>query len=380
MRKTVEGARRLSMAIGPTRFAPSVLDAAAEQPAPLGDPRFVRTFGTCLETLSEIVGAEDGECVVVPATGTMGLEMAAASVLRPGDAVVVVSTGSWGDRWARICTRLGLDVTLLDCPAGCAPDADAIATALVRSRARALLATHVDSSSGVRLPPDALAAFAHRTGALVLIDGICAAGAEEVRQTAWGVDVYVASSPKALGAPAGLAVLSLSERVCRLLRARTWTPCSFSLDLASWLDAMRSLRNGRFLYVQTPASNLVSALAKSCVLILAEGVRERAARHRRLAAVLREQLDRLGLRNIVRDPALRAGGVTVCAYPEGSGAEFVDAVAREGVDLPSGTHPAAGATTFRIGHLGNVTLDDITTTIAALDRAVATRRTAAVAR
>jgi alanine-glyoxylate transaminase/serine-glyoxylate transaminase/serine-pyruvate transaminase len=358
------------MTIGPTRVAPSVLARLAEPPPLLTDECFLAAFAACLDGVRRLLGARGGRTFVVPGTGTMGLEMAAVSMLAPETPVLVVSTGYWGDRWAEICRRAGLELVVVRPAPGAAPDPASVAAALAERAYGALLLTHVDSSTGVRLDVATLARSAAAHGALVLVDGMCAAGAEVVEQTAWGVDAYVTGTPKALGVPAGLVLLSLSDRATAQLEQRSWAPASFSLDLRPWLEAMEAVEAGAFAYWQSPAGNLVLALEEGLRLVFAEGLDARVERHRRCRLRLHDGLDELGLGVVVREEPARANGVSVCLYPEGLDASWLAVVRRCGVVLPAGWHAEIGKVTFRIGHLGNVTDDDVERTLAALARAL----------
>lgn len=359
------------LVIGPTRVAPGVLEALAWPPLPINHPDFVALFRDTLGGVRRLVGATGGAAFVVPGTGTMGMEMVAASFLAPGLMVAVLSTGSWGDRWAEIAERVGLRVRRLACPPGEVVDSAAVGEQLRASGCRALFVTHVDSSTGVRADVAALAAEARAAGALTFVDGICAAGAEEVEQDAWGVDVYLASTPKALGVPAGLVLITASERAVAALRHSGTGAAAYALDLRRWLPAMAALERGRFEYFQSPAGNLVYALAEGLRLLHAEPLTARLERHETLARDLHCGLDGLGIEILVRDPERRARGVTVCLYPEGHGPSLLDAIRAHGVWLQEGTHPAVAERTFRIGHLGNVTADDIRATVDAVGRALA---------
>jgi alanine-glyoxylate transaminase / serine-glyoxylate transaminase / serine-pyruvate transaminase len=360
----------LKMTIGPSRIAPSVLEATSIPPPPITDPEFLRIFGQCLTDLNTILGTRGGLSFIVPGTGTMGMEMAAANFVPAASSVAVVSTGFWGERWAAICQRLGLEVHLLTVPIGSTPDQEQIKSLLLRKSCRALFITHADSSSGMLVDIRSLAAIAHESGALTLVDGICAAGIEAVEQTAWGIDVYLTSTPKGLGVPAGLVLLSAGGRAMNFLMRRSEQCRSLALDLASWIPVMEAAMEGSPGYFQSPAGNLVLGLSKGLQLVLAEGVEARVNRHRVLARKLHAGLTARGIELLIEDAAARANGVTVCRYPDSWGPEFLERVKTFGVLLVSGLYPGLATDTFRIGHLGNVTQIDIETVINALEQAM----------
>lgn len=364
----------LSMNIGPTRLSPRALARLGEQPPPLYDPGFLATYRDCLHQLRLVLEAPDSTLLLTPGTGTSALEAAAANLAPAGSSVTVASTGQWGDRWGGICERLGLRTHVAVASPGETVDVATLDRFLTDYDSGALLATHVDSSSGVRTDLAPLAEVAHRHGAMLLVDGVCAAGAESVAQAETEIDVYITSSPKALSGAAGLSITSLLPRTAALLEARDWACPSYSHDLQSWLPVMRNVEQGRFDYFQTPASNLILALAAALSEITEEGVHNRVDRHRRLRDRLHAGLEAFGIPQFVADPGSRGNGVTVCWCPEHSDqTTFLGRVRQCGAQLPTGTHPVHGDRTFRIGHLGNVTDDDIDTTLVALAAAVSLR-------
>lgn len=356
---------RVMMTIGPTRIADSVLASAAAQPPPITDPEFLKATTQCIRDLRTLFGANGSDQLLIPGTGTMGLEMLAANFVSPGGSVVVASTGIWGERWSEICRRLGLAVLHLTTQPGKATNSDELATILGRVRPQALLLTHVDSSTGVVADLGVITTVARRFGTRVLVDGICAAGAEPVQQDLCNVDVYLASTPKAIGVPAGLILVSIQESASRDLQARSWSCPSFSLDLQPWIDVFRRTEQGQFAYFQSPAGNLILALQEGLRLILHEGFEARYARHRQCRDTLHSGLEALGI-SILAEPGSRSSAVTVCRYPDGQDADLLSQLRELGVELPAGTHPELAARTFRIGHLGNVTMSDIHLTLDAL--------------
>lgn len=364
---------RRAMSVGPTRLAPSVLAAVAAQPLPLSDSAFLACVAECVRGLRVVFGAEGCDQVIIPATGTIGLEVVAANLVPRGGSVLVLSTGVWGERWAEICRRLGHDVRVVRAPFGAAMDAAAVEDALAARRADAVLVTHVDSSTGVLVDLPAICASAARFGTRVLVDGMGAAGAEIVEQRAWGIDAYVASTPKALGAPAGLALISLSPSAAREVEERSSPGPSFALDLAPWLAVFRAAEGGTFAYFQSPAGNLLAALREALRLVIDEGMPSRTRRHRACRDGLHAGLRRLGC-EIVAAAEVRSATITVCWYPEGHDATLLRQVEELGLVLPAGVHPEFGARTFRIGHLGDVQEADIEFTLWTLTRALSRER------
>lgn len=358
----------LRMTIGPTRIAPSVLAKVALHPPAINDPDFLKTFSECARDLRVLHGIQAGLQHIIPATGTMGMEILAASFAPPRSKVAVFSTGMWGDRWSESCRRMGLDVHRIVVNARGPIDYGPLADAVSKQGIKTIFCTQVDSSSGLILDLYETGRIAKQNGAMLLVDGICGAGAEKMDQDGWGVDVLLTSTPKAVGVPCGLIMISTSDRATGFLKSRAWDPWTFSLDLKPWVSVMEAHDKGQFGYVQSPAGNLVAGLHEGLRLILAEGIPARVARHERLRAELHAGLEKLGLEILVKDPKYRSNGVTVLLYPEGRDASFINALLKNGLMLPGGTHPEYGPRTFRIGHFGNVTAEDISTTLTVLEK------------
>lgn len=360
----------LKMTIGPSRFAASVLQCASVPPPAITDPGFLKTFAQCLADLRTVLGSANGQTFIIPGTGTMGLEMVPSSFLRPGTPVAIISTGYWGQRWITICRRLGLEVHEIACFANRPPDRDAISRILRTKGCGALFATHADSSSGLLLDLKSCGELAKSCNALFIVDGICAAGIEAVEQSAWMVDIYITSTPKGLGVPAGIVLISSNRQATETLRSRSWEPSTLALDLQPWIGVMEAAEEGKFGYFQSPAGNLVLGLAEGLRLVLAEGIQTRVQRHQELTLRLHQGLEGLGIRRLVEDPAISSNGVTVCYYPHSMGSSFLEKTAHEGVLIVGGLFPGLESQTFRIGHLGNVTSEDIVQTLGAMKRAL----------
>lgn len=358
----------LRMTIGPTRIAPSVLAKVALHPPAINDPEFLKTFSECQRDLRAVHGIQKGLVHIIPATGTMGMEILAASFAPPRSKVAVLSTGMWGDRWAESCRRMGLDVHRIPVNARGPIDYGALAETVAKQGIKTIFCTQVDSSSGLILDLYEIGKISKQNGAMLLVDGICGAGAEKMDQDGWGVDVLLTSTPKAVGVPCGLVMISTNDRATDFLKTRAWDPWTFSLDLKPWVSVMEAHDKGQFGYIQSPAGNLVNGLHEGLRLILAEGLPARCARHEKLRQDLHAGLEKLGLEILVKEPKYRSNGVTVILFPEGRDASFIGALLKNGLMLPGGTHPEYGPRTFRIGHFGNVTQEDITTTLTVLEK------------
>ena len=364
--------RTLLMIPGPIELEPEVLRALARPQLGHMDPELTRAFGRVLGRAREVFLAPGGQPLVVAGSGTLAMELAVANVVDPGDRAVVVNTGYFSDRMAAILERLGAEVDQVAAPRlGEVPDLGAVEQALRRAETKILTVTHVDTSTGVRTPVAALAGLARAHGALMVVDGVCSVGGEELRQDAWGVDVVLTGSQKALGAPPGLALVMFGPRALAAWRGKKAKVPSLYLDLAEWLPIMEGYERGAPPYFATPAVNLILALDVSLGHLVAEEMAVRFARHARLAAAFRAAWRALGLGILPARDELAANTLSAVYYPEGVDATLVGKVRAQGVAIAGGLHPAAKAKYFRVGHMGAMRANDALAAIGAVERALA---------
>jgi alanine-glyoxylate transaminase/serine-glyoxylate transaminase/serine-pyruvate transaminase len=355
---------------GPIEFEPEVLAALGRPTLSHTDPDFAKAFGGAIRGLRDVFRAPSGQPFVVAGSGTLAMELAMVNIVEPNDRVVVVNTGYFGDRMGKIVERLGATAEHVRAPLGDAPSLEAVERAVASGPCKVLTVTHVDTSTGVLTPVEAIAKLGRKHGALVVVDGVCATGGEAFEQDAWGVDVCLTASQKAIGVPPGLALLVAGPRAMDAWRARRTKVPSLYLDFGEWLPIMESYERGAPLYFATPPVNLVAALAVSVEHILAEGVSARVARHVRVGRAFRAAWHSMKLRPLPVRDELVAHTLSALYFPEGVDAAFVGRVRAEGVVLAGGLHPDAKAKYFRVGHMGAVAADDVVTTVAAIERAL----------
>jgi alanine-glyoxylate transaminase/serine-glyoxylate transaminase/serine-pyruvate transaminase len=362
--------RPLLMIPGPIEFEPEVLAAMATPSPSHMDLDFARVFGRALVHMREVFRAPTGQPFAIAGTGTLAMELAAANVVEAGDRVVVVNTGFFGDRMGRIIERLGATAEHVRAPIGEVPSLEAIEQAVSRGPCKAVAVTHVDTSTAVLTPVEAIAKIGKKHGALVIVDGVCATGGEALEQDAWGVDVALTASQKAIGVPPGLALVVASAAAVQVVKTRKTKVASLYLDLNEWLPIMEGYEKSAPLYFATPAVNLIAALAVSLDRIVAEGIEARVARHRRVASAFRAAWKALGLSMLPKSDAVAANTMSALWYPEGTDASFVGRAKTEGVILAGGLHPDAKTKYFRVGHMGVADAAETVATVAAIERAL----------
>ncbi len=364
--------RDLLMIPGPIEFDPAVMQAMAAHTPSHVSPEFVQIFGRALENLRKVfLAPPDSQPFVLAGSGTLAMDAAAANLIEPGDRVLQVNTGFFSDRFAAIAERYGGRVTHVRAPVGDVPSFDEIEQALSHDNYKVLLATQVDTSTGVKIDASPLGVLAREHGALSVVDGVCAAAGEEFCQDRWDIDVYLTASQKAIGVPPGLALLVASKEAMAAFAARKTPVASYYSDFASWLPIMQAYEARKPAYFGTPAVNLVMALDVSLQQILDEGLEARCARHHKISAAFKAGMTAIGLKQVPLRPEVQANSLTCPYYPEGVDAKLLGKVRANGVVLAGGLHAAIRDRYFRVGHMGVVNGNDILSTVGAVERGLA---------
>jgi alanine-glyoxylate transaminase/serine-glyoxylate transaminase/serine-pyruvate transaminase len=303
--------------------------------------------------LQRVFGTATGQPFVFPATGTGMWEASIVNTCSPGDRVLACRYGQFSHLFIECATRLGLDVDVIDVPWGEGAPLDRIEDALRADRAQAIkgvLVVHNETATGVTSDIGGVREAIDRAGhpALLYVDGVSSIGSLDFRMDEWGVDLAITGSQKGFMLPAGLGLVCASQRaLAELPRARC--PRVF-FDFA---DMQRANATGYFPY--TPALTLLYGLRESLDMLLAEGLGEVYARHRRLADGVRAAVSAWGLELCARDPSWYSDTVTaVMTPPDVNGADVIDiAFRRYDLALGAGLGQLAGKL-FRIGHLGDL--------------------------
>lgn len=364
--------RKLLMIPGPIEFDPDVMAAMSAPTTSHVAPNFIEIFGQALEKMRKVFLSEDGQPFILAGTGTLAMDTAAANLVEPGDAVLLVVTGYFSDRFATILQRYGTQVTCVNAAVGDRPSLEEVEQALQGGSYKLLVATHVDTSTGVINDIRGLAGLSRKYGTLFLTDGVCAVAGEELRMTEWGVDLALTASQKAISVPPGLALVVASPRAMAAFKARKTPVMNYYADWANWLPVMEAYEARKSAYFATPAVNLVHALNVSLTQILAEGMDARFARHAKIGQASRAALKAMGLGIVPIKDAYAANTLSAPRYPQGvDGGKLLAAVNKAGVILAGGLHPSNKAEYFRIGHMGPVNIGDLLATIGAVEHGLA---------
>ena len=352
-------AKRLLLTPGPTAVPPEVLAALAEPVIHHRSPEFKALFGRVRARLRDVFRTRN-EVLVFTSSGTGAFESAVVNLLSPGEKVVAVSHGNFGERWQKLAAAYGCEVVPVTYAWGEEPLPEDVERAVAASGARVALIVHSETSTGVVSRIEPLVAAARDAGAITVVDAISSLGAVPLETDAWDVDVVVTGSQKALMTPPGLAFVSVSDRAWEKVASAALP--RFYWD---WQRARAQQENDNTPF--TPAVSTIVALDVALATILAEGLESVFARHVALGRACRAGVTSMGLELYSPDDD-RAAVLTAVLTPEG-----VDAVAlrlalrdRHGITVAGG-HGDIVDRLFRIGHIGYVGIDDIAVAMDAVE-------------
>jgi aspartate aminotransferase-like enzyme len=299
------------------------------------------------------------ECTFATASSTFVMEAAVVSTVERD--VLNLVNGAFSERWHEVCRALGRVADRVEAPWGEAIDPDLVRRALRRKRYEAVTVVHNETSTGALSPLAEVArAVREESDALLLVDAVSSLAGAPVETDAWGLDLVLAGTQKALAAPPGLTVFTFAESTASRAAARRHR--GYYGDLLRYRAKHRE--GGP---ITTPAVPVVWALDHQLGRIEAEGVEARWERHRGAAAATARWAAARGFTNLVASGA-RSPTVTCLAPPPGAPAapELVRRLAGRGFTVAGG-YGRWKPTTLRIGHMGEVREADLARLFAALD-------------
>ena len=347
---------------GPTPCADEALQAMSRQMINHRGPE----FGAMLQRLTngvKKVFETKNDVFILTTSGTGAMETAVVNFLSPGDRVLVVSIGAFGDRFADIAQTYGADVTKLSFELGTAADPAKLDQALSEGDYKAMLITHNETSTGVTNPLAELAAVARKHDVLIIVDAVSSLSAIPCKVDAWDMDVVVTGSQKGWMVPPALAMISVSARAWKAYESAKMPRYYFDVGKArKYLETDQT--------PWTPAISVFFALDVALEMMLAEGMENIFARHARIGKLTREGAKALGL-ELLADERFASNTVTAVKVPAGVDGKALNKLMREEYDtvLAGGQASLAGKI-FRIGHLGLVNEKDINDCLAALKAAL----------
>jgi serine---pyruvate transaminase len=350
------------MTAGPTPLPPAVSQVMAEPMLYHRAPAFVEVYARVLERLKTVFGTRN-DVLIFAASGTGGMESAAANLVRPGEPVLVASCGKFGERWKELCDTYGAETVHHDAGWGSRVEpADLDQLLSDNDGVGVVFTTLSETSTGVVNDIRELTEVAHRYGALIAVDAVSGLGAVPLPQDEWGVDVVVAGSQKALMSPPGLGFASASQAALEHAVASPGGRYYFD-----WEKTVEGQRKDPPDSPFTPAVGLIQALDVALGLIEEEGLDQVYERHRLLGRATRAAARALDLELLGPDDE-GANVVTAVKLPDDIDGGQVPKVMRDryGVTIAGGQGKLNGKIA-RIAHCGYFGAFDIVASVSALE-------------
>jgi aspartate aminotransferase-like enzyme len=349
------------MAPGPTEVPPEVLKAQLQLPYHRG-PRFGGVLRGCVEALQRILFTSN-DVLLYTGSGSLGMESAVTNLFSPGDRILVLDTGNFGERFRAIAKIWGIEAVAVEYEWGANAQPEDITRELDADPSiKAVLCQHSETSTGIVNDVEALSKAVRDRPQLFVVDGISGIGASPLRVDDWGIDVLIGGSQKALMTPPGIAFLTVSAAAWK---ANETAACPrFYTD---WATAKKSLDLDPPETPYTPAVTIFTAFQKALEMVEAEGIEKAWERHALLGRATREGVKALGL-DVQTVDAERASVLTAVVAPEGIDGATISKHMRQkfGIVLAPGQGRLKGKI-FRIGHCGYYAPRDILMGLAALE-------------
>ena len=338
---------------GPTPLPPEVREAQGQQMVDHRGTEFGELLRETSAGLAELIGTS-GEVLLLTGSGSGAMEAAVVNTLSPGDRVLCLTIGSFGDRFAKIAGAFGAAVDVHQVDWGRSADPAELRRTLAEAEPyRAVLLTHNETSTGVANPLHDLAEVVRTApGApLLLVDGISGLGAMPFEMDAWGIDLVISASQKAWMASPGIAIAALGPRAVEAGESARMP--RFYWDFA---EARQWAAKGQTPW--TPAISVLYGLRVGVARLRAEGRERTWHRHAAIAAGVAAGLESLGLR-LVAAPADRSATVTAAWLPDGiEWAPFNADMRADGLVVAGGQGKWIGRI-LRFGHMGEVGIDEM---------------------
>ena len=357
---------------GPTPLLPAAQFAMAAADIHHRTPEFRALFKRVLEQLKTFVGTQN-DVVILSSSGTGAMEAAVSNLTSPGDRILVLSAGKFGERWTALGKAFGCAVDTLTKPYGDTFTIEEIKAAL-KLETRAVFVQATETSTGTPHDIEAVGKLLkdEHSEALLVVDGITGLGTTHIDMDAWGIDVLIGGSQKAVMIPPGLAYLAVSERAWDRMEA-TYNP-RYYFDLRK---ERKNAKNGESAY--TPAVALIAGLSAALDWIaaqaatpekpesdLAEGRRKLIDNAELIAAMTRQAMLRMGFTLFSQAPGAAATAINA---PEGVDSSVIvkQLKSRFGAIITNGQGEMQGKI-FRVAHLGFFDYMDTVALIAALEQ------------
>ena len=349
--------KKILMTPGPTNVPERVLKAMAYPVLHHRTDEYCALFGEFSERLKYVFQTRN-DVMTFPAAGTGGLEAAAINLFSPGEKILAVSIGVFGDRFASIAQQFGVDVEKLEIPWGSGADIDSIRKA-IGDEHTSILVTHNETSTGASNDLREIGKLARENDLLFVVDAVSSLGGLELKMDEWGIDVLISASQKALMSPPGLTFISLSDKAWDRVEKSTMPKYYWDIKKAREYMNKEKPQNP-----YTPAVSLIAATNESLKIIQEEGIENVIKRHSDLADMFRREVEKMGL-HLFANERYRSDVVTSVDVGKNAARLKREMEEVHGIVISGGQGDLKGRI-VRIGHMGCVDEDMIKRTINAM--------------
>jgi len=346
---------------GPTAVPERIQNAISRQVLNHRGPEFKEVVNATAALAKPVLGTEN-DIMFFASSGTGVMEASLINSLGEGDRALVVSNGQFGERFTSIAKALRIEVDVIEAPWGETVDADAVREKLREADYQAVVVVHNESSTGAVTDLSALGKVVGETDAILIVDSVSGLGGIEMRQDAWGVDVLVSASQKALMCPPGLGLASVSAKAWRVIEKDNAKPRYYwdFRKAREWAAKDQTT-------FTTPVT-LMAGLHEALTMIDEEGLDNVLSRHQRLADAFRAGGEALGLK-IFTEAEIKSNTVTVFTMPDGlDGNDVVNRMYENHNTVIAGARNWLAGKVIRVGTMGSLSEADILTDIDYLEQ------------
>ena len=353
-------AREILMIPGPTEIPFPVLQAMNQPPVIQYDTSFdVNVLEPVNLALKQVFKTERGEVIMMPGSGKTALESSSLSMVEPGDRVLVIVAGVFGQLMAAVMGRIGAEVTEFVAEWGQPIDLAKLEREIDRVKPKLVTMVHNETSTGTTYPAAEVGRIVKGHGALFLLDTVSSIAGIDVRTDGWGVDLNMTGSQKCLAAPLGMAIIGVTPPAWDAMERRKHKATSFVYDLLRWRDSWIPASRGgkvpdggkRMQPISMP-TQLTHALGVAVRLVLEEGLEARFRRHAVAGRAFRAGIEAMRL-EMFSDKSIQSDTVSCVKTPAGIEPAAVVSHMRQHYGILIGTGlDKIRTTTLRIGHMG----------------------------
>ncbi|XP_011307264.1 serine--pyruvate aminotransferase, mitochondrial [Fopius arisanus] len=362
---------RLLFSPGPSNCSPRVLESLKNPVIGHLHPEILKMMDDIKLGIKYMFQTDSRLTLAISAAGHGGMEACLGNLLEPGETVLIVNGGIWGERASDMSRRVGAHVELLTTELGVAFTLDELRVALTKFRPSVVFCTHAESSTGLKQPLIGVGDLVRKYDALLIVDTVASLGGEPFFMDAWCVDAVYTGSQKTLGAPPGITPVSFGPRAEKKILSR-----KFQIPVYYWdmklLGTYWNCFDEPRIYHHTISATLIYGLREGLAQLVEEGLENSWRRHKESADILKEGLTRMGLKFLVKNPDHRLTTVTAFHLPDGVDPGIVTrrCLERFNVEISGGLGPTAGKIN-RIGVMGvNATPKKVAVVLKALEDAL----------